>query len=275
MLATVRMTWHESQRVMVSRRWLLALLVCCAIAFLASDHVTVEMRNTGAMATGWDVHATAVNSLMYVGYLLFTTFAFVVGDTFVADCESGYGWLIIGRAKDRLDWWVAKLASVVLAAALLQLILLAVCLIVGCGRVGLSLSVSASQLATLPLDRQGMMLFPMVPAGTNMALRQISRAAYLTLAFSALAVALIALTVRVRRGWLPMTIALIGLMADYVLVRAWERWVHVSPGARLLDGSHAGWVTGQLSWFGSLVYFIALLCAATLLGGVALRRVDL
>lgn len=274
MLATVRLAWHEYARVAISRRWLLALLVCGVIAYLAADHVTAEARNVGAAATAWDVHATAVNSLMYVGYLLFTTFAFLVGDTFVADCESGYGWLAVSRLGSRLGWWAAKLTAVLLAATTLQLMLLAACLVVGSCRAGLPLSPSASQLATLPVDRHGMILFPEVAIGVHMPLRQILRAAYLALAFSALASVLIAVTVRVRHGWLPMTIGLVGLMADYVLIRAWEPARLLSPGARLLDGSHAEAI-GQLSWVGSLAFFGTLLAIAALAGGKALARADL
>lgn len=275
MLAVGRLAWHESVRAATSRRWLLSMFVCCAIAYLAADHVAAEMRNTGAAATAWDVHAAAVNSLMYVGYLLFTTFAFMIGDTVAADCESGYAWVVVGRAQGRPSWWLAKLTSVVFVALLLQLLLLAACLAIGLYRVGLPLSTSASQLATLPVDRQGMMLFPEVPVGAHMPLRQLLRSLYLAFAFSGLATALVSLTVRVRKGWLPMTIALVGLMADYVLVRAWEPWQLLSPGARLLEGSHAGSVAGQLSWSGSLAFFGTLLALGALWGGKVLQRTDL
>ena len=45
-----------------------------------------------------DVHAAAVNNLMYVGYLFFAAFVFLVGDTVVSDRTSGYARLVTCEA---------------------------------------------------------------------------------------------------------------------------------------------------------------------------------
>ena len=71
-----------------------------------------------------------------------------------------------------------------------------------------------------------------------MLIRQFTVVAYLSLAFWAIGMVLVVLAAR-WPGLPPAGVALVGLMADYVLVKAWEPWRAVSVGARLLEGASA------------------------------------
>jgi len=283
---TVRAALHETARLMLSRRWVGAALLCALGAYLAAGDVARVTHGTTLTPSAWDVHAAALNSLMYLGYLVFTAYVFVVGDTLVDDRKTGYAWVVSPRLGARLRWWAGKLTSLVLVAFAVQVVFLALCLSMGALRGGWTLapaaSAFASAAASTPQARSHVdtgtltLLFAPLDAGVDMARRQLLLCLYETLAFSALGACLVALTVRWSKAFIPITVAVVGLVADYIAVKSVDGWRALSPGRRLLEGIHAsfaGW-RGEPLW-ASLLYWSALLALAAILGGWALRRADL
>ena len=109
-----------------------------------------------------------------------------------------------------------------------------------------------------------------------MGLRQIQIAAYLWLSFTALAVALVVLSIRFESPRLPLSLALFGLMADHVAAKGWEPWRFASPGLRLLEGTSEHFAgEALLSRGSSVAYFAAVLAVAVWAGGALLNRLEL
>lgn len=270
----------EIIRLLSTRRWVIVALAGLIAAFLASDSVRIAARvgdvaELSLTASAWDVHAAAANSLMYVGYLLFTAFIFLVGDRLLVD-RDGYGQLVLARCDSRAVWWSSKVAVIVLCSVAVQALFLMSCLLVGVAREGLTIATTPSEFATFSENPNR--LFAPVALTTNMGVRQLGVSAYLALAFSAMGVALTAATARIRYASAPTALALLGLVFDFVLVKLLNpRWDIFSFGLRMLEGAHsASLMHGQaLSWWSSIVYFLALGAGGAMLGGRALQQADL
>lgn len=271
-----RLVRLELFRLATSRRWVLVLAAAVLVAWLAGEALEIEAVNSQVRAGALDVHAAAVNNLMYVGYLFFAAFVFLVGDTVVCDRQTGYARLMSARGVGRRQLWASKVISVGIAAAIAQAGLLGVCVGYGALVLGLPVARGPSALARATPGQLGLSLFPPVPPDVHMGLRQIQITAYLWLPFVALAVALVVLSIRFESPRLPLSLALLGLMADHVAAKGWEPWRFVSPGLRLLEGTgehFAGEVL--LSRGSSVTYFAAVLAAAVWTGGVLLDRMEL
>jgi hypothetical protein len=274
-MRAVRVARLDAVRLASSRRPALAVVSCLAVAWLASGDVHALAVNSGLVPGALDVHAAAVNNLMYIGYLGFTAFVLTVGDTVLSDRASGFGQLIVVRSG-RPSWWLAKAFVVAAAALVMQMLLLAAATAIGAVWRGWELSSRPSGLASAGPAAGGSVLFPSVDQAADMWMRQLSVAFYLSLAFAALTLLLLVATFRARQRRLPFVLALLGLMADYVLVRAWEPWRIASPGVRLLEGAHTGIErTAALSWTTSVAYFSAMLVAACAIGVLWARYEDL
>ncbi len=239
---------------------------------LAGDDVAAQVANSGLAAAALDVHAAATNNLMYTGYLVLTAFVFVVGDSVVADLRSGYASLVLTRVASPVVWWLSKLCAVTVAAIGVQVVYLAACVAVGGMWRGWPITRVPSVLAAAASNAPGMVLFPPVES-SDMLLRQALVAAYLVVAFSACTALLMSVTTRSARRSVPVTVALLGLMADYLLAKAWDPWFYVSPGLRLLEGAQTGVVSGRsLPLWSSLLYFAGMALVAAAIGSKALRR---
>lgn len=278
-----RLVMQESLRFLGSRRMIIVLLLCALAAYLSAGDLQRVTFMTPFEPGAWDVHAVALNSFMYIGYLVLVAFIVLVGDTLVADRESGFAELVLPRVGGRCRWWIGKLLAILLAALLVQIILLLMCLACGLLKGGWSLSLAPSAYATAGYAGLGQEadptlqhLFAPVAPTANMGLRQLMRCLYETLAFGAIGVFLVALTVRVSKAVLPVAVALVGSVADHLLLHKWAAWEPWSPGRRLLESIHASWDTVQgTPWWTSLLYWVVLLVIGALLGGRMLRRADL
>jgi len=268
---------HETVRLFRDPRWLGFCLVALLSAVLASGEVYAESANTGLAAGAFDVHAAASNNLMYLGYLLFTAFVFVVGDTVIADVVSGYADLARTRHTNAYTWWFSKLFALVAGAFVAQALFLVLCLLVGVVFQKWTLSAVPSAMAAAPIQMRRMMLFPLVATTENMAFRQVAVACYIAIGFSALAGLLVALSVRATKRVLPVALAFLGLMADYVLVKVWDPWFVASPGVRLMEGIHARMEVGgeYLPLQSSLIYIFAMFVIAAVIGAWQIRRAEL
>lgn len=266
---------RELQSTLRSRRWAAVVAAGLLAAYLAAGDVGIVATNADLTPGALDVHAAAANNVMYTGYLLFTAFIFVVGDTLIADRTSGRCSYVFARGVERGAWWRAKAAGVLLAASITQLAFLASCIVVGAWH-GWPLERTVSRLAGATAAERGMALFPPLSGSVDMLARQVGVAGYLTLCFSALGVAILALTLRARHSALPVTLALVALMVDYVVAKAWEPWTVVSPGMRLMEGVHAeNALMRPIPLWSSVVYFGAILAVSSFAGQWALRRQDL
>ncbi|HSK47411.1 MAG TPA: hypothetical protein VLA05_05330 [Coriobacteriia bacterium] len=246
------------------------------VAYLAVTEVAAVSANTGLKPGPLDVHAAATNNLMYVGYLLLTAFVYVMGDSLVSDRLSGYGRLVLARGIQRASRWRATMISAVVAAAFVQVVLLLWCTVIGVIWTREAPVAPPSDLASAPLATRGLALFPPIGTGANMLLRQLSVAGYLTLAFSAICLLLVAATLKTRQPAAVVTCAILGLIADYVLAKAWDGWLIFSPGVRLLEGVHHNPAVRQNipAWSG-VAYFALILAASYLMGRRQFGSADL
>jgi hypothetical protein len=263
--------WHQVCRVATSPRWALGVLVCVGVALLGVDEVMTEARNAALSASALDVHAAVTNNLAYVGYLVLAALAFIVGDTVASDAERHYARLALARRASTTDWWLAKLGAVAAACLAMAALCLVACVLVGAAR-GLPVRSAPSALAVAPTEARGLGLFPPVPDGTNMWRRQACVAGYLALSSFAILACSLAVTAWWPLRSLPFAIVLVGLMADYVLVKAWSPWRVASPGLRMLEGVHRASTPDPLSFGHSIVLFAALATVAACFGGLALGR---
>lgn len=264
----------ELWRVVRSRRWAAALVAWVAAAFLASGQVGALSMNSKLPARAWDVYPAALGNWMFVGYILLVSFVFLVGDTLVADVESGWAWLVLTRGGDRIRWWAAKAGSLFVAAALFHVGFLAVCLGVAVFE-GFPLQTGASPLAVS--TRAGLVpVFAPSAAGSDMALRAAWAGLYETFAFGAVAVALVSLTAIVQRAVLPVSLALLGAILDWFTSQRVDLWRSLSPGRRLVESTHLPY-HGSVgaTWESSVVYFAAVAAVALVVGSIALRSRDL
>jgi len=258
----IRLIRLEMLRLVLSRKWLIVALAAAVAAYLATDSLRIASRigDQGELvlaASAWDVHATGANSVMYVGYLLFTSFMLLVGDIIVAD-RDGFGQIVLTRGQRRAAWWHAKTAAIALASVATQTLFLVACLLMGAARDGLPLSPEASRLATYA-DNMNPTFAP-VSTGTNMLARELAVAAYLSCAFTVVGILFVASTNHVRWRMAPAALALVALIADYVLVKAIDPYWRFSIGLHMTEGAHSPMLMGgeALSWGWSAAYFTVL-----------------
>ena len=252
-----RLVWLEVCRLARSRRWLLVGIVALFVAALASGDVAAESSNTGLRPTAVDVHATAIDNLMYVGYLAFVSFAYLAGGTPLASGDEGQIAPVRSRGVAQRVWWFATVLALALGAFCTQILLLGSCVLLGAAWRGWSVTGVASRFATAPTFRHGALFFPPVAETTDMLARQLGLVGYLALVFWALGVAVVAVSIR----WPSVpaaAVALLGLMADYVIVKAWAPLRVMSVGARMLEGAHH-FGPEPLDWRASVALYVALL----------------
>lgn len=275
MIRILSMARVDLERLARSRRILGALAVQVFVAYLASSYVRAIAVNNRIEASAFDVHAATLNNWVLLNYLLLTAFAYLVGDTILADTASGWAWLTVPRVGGRRMWWAAKTVSVVVTSLCFHAAYLVVCLAVGKGWRGMSLSTVASQLST----SRGIVafrLFAVVPKGANILIKQLMLAGYEALAFSAIVLLIVALTPRARIASLPAGCALGVMMLDYLIGKLWDGWANVSLGRHLIELSHVavpGFTT--ISWTTSVVVVVLMGILGVAIGGLTLTRTDL
>lgn len=261
----------------MSRRWLLALPVSIAASVIAAGTVAKAARLTGATPSAWDVHAALVNNRQAIAWFGFFAFALLVGDVVTDDRRSTYAMLVVPRVGRRWAWWSAKVCSVSLTAVLVQVLFLVLCLAIGNLVYGWSLVPTPSEFAFVAAQGSGggSVLFP--PAwATAGALRHLSIAGYVALAYASLAAILLMVSVRFAYSVLPVLVAFVVLVGDFLFLKQVHSWFRFSPCMRILEGAHsvlAG--PAALSWWGSLLYWSALMAVSAAVGGYALQRADL
>ena len=274
MTGALRHARHQAGRVLFGPRWAAFTIAAVLVAVLAAGEVEAEVSNSGLRASALDVHAATTNNLMFVGYLLLTSLAFVAGDRVAADLETGFVRHVVLRRLPVPAWWCAHLSAVACAACAGSAMVLAVTVGVGALK-GMPLGGTPSALAIAPALQHGAGLFPPIAAGVDMWARQIAVAGYVAFGWFALLATAVSVTCWFPKRTLPVTLVLLGLMADLVAVKASEHWRPASLGLRLLEGAHGRAVADALDVRVSVGLYAGLLVAAFALGLAGLRRRDL
>lgn len=272
----------EVTRVLLSRRWLAGAIAWGVAAKLAADEVSGQAI---ACATNWsalDVHAAAINNAFFIGLLLLTAFVLTVGDTLARDHETRFAHTVLTRTGSRRMWWFAKVAALLCAALVFQAGFLLTCYGVGLyqgGEPGGSPSPVAVQSEDLTSDTMTVQaLFTPASPGTNMWVREVGMALYLAAGFTALALVLLAVTVKVPRSFVPGLLCLGLVLADiavgWFLSAPWFSWV--SPLSHLLEAMHsAAVVDGPLPWWASAALWSVMGGGAIVVGARLVVRADL
>lgn len=282
MQRVARAVLFELLRLASWRRWLLPALMVLAAVFVASRQVAESAHVIGGTPSGWDVHAALSSSRGLLSFVIVVGFVLLIGNVVGGDRQSRLSWLVVPRVGGRTSWWITKLITVLVAAVMLQLLVLALCLGVGAALEAWSISPAASSYATAAATMQPAnaevqlpILFPDGYALGGLG-RHFVIAAYQALAFTSLASLLLALSVCYWLSVLPVLVALVGLVADSFLSQKVSGWWVLSPGSRLLEGNHT-YLAGSRAydWAGSLAFWLAMLTSAAVTGFVLLRRTDL
>lgn len=271
----------EITRVVLSRRWLAAAIAWGAAALLASDEVSWQAQT---YATGWaalDTHAAAANNGFFVGLLLLTAFVLTVGDALARDRETRFAHTVLTRTGSRRVWWLAKVTALLTAAAMFQAGFLLTCYAVGLyqgGEPGGTPSPVALLTASSGSDVAAQPLFTPATPGANMWLREAGVAVYLAIGFTALALVLLAITVKVPRSFVPgllcLGFALADLALGWFISAEWFSWV--SPLSHLLEAMHSSAVVeSPLPWAASIALWLAMGGGAIAAGSWLVVRADL
>lgn len=276
-LALVRM---ELARLFLSRRWLAAIAMWGLVGKLAADEVTSYVFSAGIESWSvFDAHAALVNNTFFLGFLLLTTFVMIACDSLARDRETRFAHVVMVRAQSRWRWWVGKAVPMALAAVVFQ-----------AGVLGASLAVAAyegGEVTREPSafargevgegDAQSQLFFTPADQDTDMLVREVGTSLYLTLAFTAIGMAALALTVRFPVSWLPglasVGVVLLDRILSWLIHGSWYSWI--SPSARMLEGMHSPAVVADpLPMWSSLLWWAVLLVLSAFVGVRVLQRVD-
>lgn len=277
-LALIRM---ELARLFLSRRWFAAVAMWGLVGKLAADEVRSHAFNTGI--EGWsvfDVHAALVNNMFFVGFLLLTTFVMIACDSLARDRETRLAHVVMARAGNRWRWWAGKAVPMILAAVVFQLGVLGASLAVAVYEGG-EVTREPSAFArgeTGGQDATAQLFFTPADPGADMLVREVGTSLYLSLGFTAIGMAALALTARFPVSWLPglasVGIVLLDRILSWFIHGSWYSWV--SPSARLLEAMHsAAVVTDPLPLWSSLLWWVVLLVLSAIVGVRTLQRVDI
>jgi len=277
-LALIRM---ELARLLLSRRWFAAVAMWGIVGKLAADEVRSHVFNTAI--GGWsvfDAHAALVNNMFFVGFLLLTTFVMIACDSLARDRETRFAHVVVARAGNRWRWWVSKVVPMALAAVVFQ-----------AGVLGTSLALAAyeggevtREPSAFALGQTGrgdvmdQLFFTPADPATDMLAREVGTSLYLSLGFTAIGMAALALTARFPVSWLPglasVGVVLIDRILGWFIHGSWYTWV--SPSARLLEAMHsAAVVDDPLPLWSSLLWWVTLLVLTAIVGVRILQRVDI
>lgn len=270
--ASVRL---EMARLMLSRRWLIVVLICLGATVIAAETVAKSALAVKAEPSCWDVHATLVNNRETAVWFGCVALVVLAGNLVSDDRKSRFAVIVIPRLGSRVTWWTAKLVAVAVAAVTVQLLLVLLCLCLGAMH-GWTLSPAASRFATsMWVDPNVRTLFPTTYHGGGIG-HHVLMVGYLGLASTGLAAVVLALSVRFTAGVLPVLLTFVGLVADFLFLKQVNGWFPYSPSVRMLEGAHTSLVGPMaLDWSTSLIYWGAVLISGALVGAWALQRADL
>ncbi len=263
----------EVMRCLMSRRWIGVAGIWClswflVIAFRFPETVHQE-------STVWDIYLSVMNNWMTVGYLLLPGFVFLVSDVLTDDMRSGYAWLELTRTS-RSHWWIAKVAAVVGTAFVYQLGFIVATAAAGSVSgfsLGGGLPGSAPDFAA---GISGIGLFPPISSSAELVRRVITLLLHQSLAFAAISLFMIVLTLKWRNPMLPLASVVAIEILDWVLSQRVSIIALISPGRRLIEGIHltSDGIPASVTWISSALYFTLLLGVAAGAGWLAVQRVD-
>ena len=254
-----------------SRRWWAATALWLLAYFLIVSFRFPETVHQESSA--WDIYLAVMNNWMTVGYLLLPGFVFLISGSIADDMRSGYAWLIVSRAS-RARWWFGKVMGILLASLVYHAGFIVMTVSFGLVS-GYSLAVDAQAQAT----NSGLMaqsLFPPITSAVNLAIRVSTLLAYEALAFAAIALVLVVLTLKWRRPTMPLAAVVTFEILDWVLSQRVPAVSDLSPGRRLIEGIHfpVSGVQAPETWLASSLYFGTLLLVAYLVGAAYTHRMD-
>jgi len=125
--------WAEFVRLVVRRRWLLALPVFALMGYIGIDHL-YSPASAGVPVNVWDgLLATFFDSWLF-RCVFVVLFVILVGDSVLVDRSSGYLWMTLSRTSCRRHWWTAKVTAILGAAGVYVFVGMLVVLVVACCR---------------------------------------------------------------------------------------------------------------------------------------------
>jgi len=274
---------NELIRLLISPRWLIII----PAALLPAHFYGVDLArafnfnhpNIPALNV-WDgfILTFSAGSVWTLAYFFLLAFAFIIGDRFVGDKDSGYlSWLVIRADKKKI--WTAKILAVLIAALIFSGLYMVI--VAGYNAAFLPISFEGSQLARDPsvmyelfritTSQQTINFYQNVSPFVSFVLS----ALFAGVGLGAIASALLYLTLLVQKSFVPMIISV--LLAIFAPLFAFSGGLGLHPAARLNFDFHVGFgnIEPQMIFYQTISLWILLVVLSIYLGNRKIKKLEI
>lgn len=274
----------ESARLILSLKWLVVIPAALIPAHLYGVN-TVEWTNSrninGLQLNAWDGFMATLNagSAWALGLFFLPAFAFIAGDRFASDKNSGYlSWQLIRSSERKANVWTAKIVAVTITAFIFSAIFMSIVLLYN-----MLLTPASVEWGYLAKGVQ----LELIGFNSNMHAetlefyRQVSpiTAFLLNIVFAGLGLAgltslLLLVTLYIDKSFLPLSIAvLLGFLSPAVFNAIGK--LGLSPIARLNFDLHVGFgmIEPRMVFSETIVLWLAVIGMVLLIGQKKFRTI--
>ena len=279
------LTKNELVRLLISPRWLVIIPAALIPAHLFGvelaralnfSHPNIPTLNV------WDgfMLTFSAGGVWTLAYFFLLTFAFIAGDRFVGDKDSGYlSWLVIRVNADKKKIWTSKILAVLIAALIYSGLYMVI--VVGYNAVFLPVSFEGSQLARDPSAMYE--IFRITTSQQTINFYQsvspfaifVLSALFAGLGLGAITSALLYLTLLVQKSFVPMVISALLAFSSSLFVLF--RGLGLHPAARLNLDYHLGFgnIEPQMIFYQTISLWILLVVLSIYLGNRKIKKLEI
>jgi len=274
---------NELVRLLISLRWLIIIPAALIPAHFFGAELARALNfshpNIPAL-NGWDgfMLTFSAGGVWTLAYFFLLAFAFIVGDRFVGDKDSGYlSWLVIRTNKKKV--WTAKILAVLIAALIYSGLYMVI--VAGYNAAFLPISFEGSQLARDPsvmyeifritTSQQTINFYQSVSPFAIFVLS----ALFAGLGLGAITSALLYLTLLVQKSFVPIVIS--ALLAIFAPLFILSRGLGLHPAARLSFDFHVGFgnIEPQMIFYQTISLWILLVVLSIYLGNRKIKKLEI
>jgi hypothetical protein len=274
---------NELVRLLISPRWLIIIPAALMPAHLYGvdlarafnfNHTNIPALNV------WDgfMLTFSAGAVLAFSYFFLLAFAFIIGDRFVGDKDSGYlSWLVIRANKKKI--WTAKILAVLIAALIFSGLYMVI--VAGYNAAFLPMSFEGSQIACDPAVMYE--LFRITTSQQTIDFYQnvspfvifVLSALFAGLGLGAITSALLYLTLLVQKSFVPMIIA--ALLAIFAPLFTFSGILGLHPATRLSFDFHVGFgnIEPQMTFYQTISVWILLVVLSIYLGNRKIKKLEI
>lgn len=276
---------NELVRLLISPRWLVIIPAALIPAHLFGvelaralnfSHPNIPTLNV------WDgfMLTFSAGGVWTLAYFFLLAFAFIAGDRFVGDKDSGYlSWLVIRADADKKKIWISKILAVLIAALIYSGLYMVI--VVGYNAVFLPVFFEGSQLARDPSVMYE--IFRITTSQQTINFYQnvspfiifVLGALFAGLGLGAITSALLYLTLIIQKSFVPMIIS--ALLAICAPLFTLSRILGLHPAARLNFDFHVGFgnIEPQMTFYHTISVWILLVVSSIYLGNRKIKKLEI